>query len=74
LWNSADSREAILLELKTKKYDKGINMADVGQGFNHYQASRTALNGSSCWALFLFAPIRLAVGRRLHRPRCGSAI
>jgi hypothetical protein len=56
LWNSADSREAILLELKTKKYDKGINMADVGQGFNHYQASRTALNGSKLLGLIFVCP------------------
>lgn len=43
LWCNESTKQAILLELKTKKKPDGsINMDDVGQGFNHLEwASRT---------------------------------
>jgi hypothetical protein len=56
LWNSLDTREAILLELKTRKYENGINRGDVGQGFNHYQAAANALKGSRLLGLIFVCP------------------
>lgn len=56
LWNALDQKQAILLELKTKKYENGINSADVGQGFNHYQAAINALSGSTLLGIVFVCP------------------
>src|SRR3954449_8159841 len=58
LWRSSGGKEAILLELKTKKKpDQAINKEDVGQGFNHLQWLATALKGVTPLGLVFVSPI-----------------
>lgn len=56
LWNSPETKQAILLELKTKKYENGINMADVGQGFNHLQATLSSKEPLTVLGLIFVCP------------------
>lgn len=52
LWSSEFTKQAILLELKTKKKLEGvINIDDVGQGFNHINWAVGALNGQKILGL-----------------------
>ena len=56
LWHSPDTDQAILLELKTRKYENGINMNDVGQGFNHYQSASNTFRGTKLLGLIFVCP------------------
>jgi hypothetical protein len=52
LWQSPTARQAILLELKTKKgAEKVINKDDVGQGFNHLQWAAGSLKDTEVLGL-----------------------
>lgn len=56
LWYWPSTKEAILVELKTKKPEQGINKKDVGQGFNHLQSAANTLKDSKLLGLIFACP------------------